>query len=456
MFKEVKEQVKKVIGFSQEFSSDIFDVDELMEKWLEAKRDIIEAFDGKLIYEVPEPVQFHLDPVDRTRKLDDFIHRIQSVYHNSDLASFLALNSEGFYNNSVCEVYEKDEIKIPKGMKLVKAFKFFEKDKALLEQFQIQASQVIQEDKIEGRLCFSVHPLDYLSSSVNGYNWRSCHALDGEFRAGNLSYMLDQSTIICYLKSNDENDVVLPMFPSNVPWNSKKWRVLIYLSQNWDMLMAGRQYPFSSKSGLDLILKYLLPALKLNGEDYCNWRQDYVENYTGKNGNQYDLFSQYIPIRGKLYDFNDIVEDGPRALQFNDLLKSSTYHEPYYSIKNNYGWIHYLSTPKITVGHEVKCLCCHNNFILDSEMMSCRECAETYDLYYDEDHPVCDCCSSTIYNDDWYNVEDHILCRSCYEAETFVCACCYEPHFNDVKHYDKNREEYICLECYEDRYGEEE
>ena len=28
---------------------------------------------------------------------------------------------------------------------------------------------------------------DYLSLSENAFNWRSCHALDGEYRAGNLS-----------------------------------------------------------------------------------------------------------------------------------------------------------------------------------------------------------------------------------------------------------------------------
>ena len=73
-----------------------------------------------------------------------------------------------------------------------------------------------------------MHPLDYLSLSENTYNWRSCHSLDGEYRAGNLSYMMDKSTVICYLKSND--DVILSNFGPEVKWNSKKWRVLLYFS----------------------------------------------------------------------------------------------------------------------------------------------------------------------------------------------------------------------------------
>ena len=91
---------------------------------------------------------------------------------------------------------------------------------------------------MSGDFCISIHPLDFLTSSVNTYNWRSCHALDGEYRAGNLSYMVDKSTIICYLKG--ANNAKLPMFPDDVPWNSKKWRVLIYVSDYWDLLFAGR------------------------------------------------------------------------------------------------------------------------------------------------------------------------------------------------------------------------
>ena len=84
---------------------------------------------------------------------------------------------------------------------------------------------ILQEDKIEGTLCFSVHPLDFLSSSENTYNWRSCHSLDGEFCAGNLSYMADSATMICYLKSDKEE--ILPRFPEDIPWNNKKWRVFL-------------------------------------------------------------------------------------------------------------------------------------------------------------------------------------------------------------------------------------
>ena len=457
MFEEIKEQFEKVVSFSQDIDMDILNVDQLFDEWLEAKRDIIEAFDGKLIYEVEKPIQFHLDPQDRQKRFDDFVYRIYSIYDNKELADFLTNNCDGFYENTVCVPYEKDDIKIPKGMKLVKAFKFFEKEKSLLEQFQIQASQVIQEDKIEGKLCFSVHPLDFLSVSVNNYNWRSCHALDGEYCAGNLSYMRDKSTIICYLKGSEE-DTNLPMFPLDVPWNSKKWRVLLYLSDKWDMIMAGRQYPFASENGLDIALTFLLDALKMNAAmgDFTSWRCDYVSGYTTKSGKERELSALYIPIRGRLYDFANIVEDLPNSLQFNDLLHSSTYHEPYYSIKHDYGWMFSEpSIPKISVGGEVQCLCCNHRRIQDHDMMVCRTCADHYDLYNNgENHPTCDCCGSRIYDDDWYDVEGETLCRNCYERECFVCASCECDCFNDDKHYDRANDEYICTRCMEERLEE--
>ena len=127
-------------------------------------------------------------------------------------------------------------------------FSLIEEDEETVKRLQTQASMIIQENKVIGKLCFSVHPLDYLSISETTYNWRSCHALDGEYRAGNLSYMLDDSTIICYLKSNKETK--LPNFPDDVLWNSKKWRLLLHFSENLDVCFSGRQYPFFSPGAI--------------------------------------------------------------------------------------------------------------------------------------------------------------------------------------------------------------
>lgn len=131
-------------------------------------------------------------------------------------------------------------------MKIIRAFKYFCEDKEILNEIQSIASMMIQNDKVSGILCMSVHPLDFLSVSENAHNWRSCHALDGEYRAGNLNYMADNSTVICYLKSTHKAQ--LPNFPEDVKWNSKKWRMLLFFDNYYDTMMAGRQYPFTENS----------------------------------------------------------------------------------------------------------------------------------------------------------------------------------------------------------------
>ena len=250
---EIKEKFDKVIVYSQ---SGIVEpqTDKLFDLWADAKRDIIEAFGGKYIYEFPEKVTFELTEDAKNDRIQNFINYLWDLGYD-ELGRFLDYQRDGFYKNGVVEEYKLSDTKgtiITKGTKLVKAFKYFIKNEAVLNELQSKASQIIQENKVEGTMCLSVHPLDYLSISENTYNWRSCHALDGEYRAGNLSYMMDSSTIVCYLKG--DNEVKLPHFPDDVLWNSKKWRVLLYLSNDWKMIFAGKQYPFTTESGMQILL----------------------------------------------------------------------------------------------------------------------------------------------------------------------------------------------------------
>ena len=253
---DIKRDFAKVIKYSQGFEP--ANIDALFDKWLDAKRDIIEAWGGNFIIEVPETVQFELSPEEKKSRLNQFMDMIAEVYDNNELVFFLENVEEDFFSNHLSKDYNfgKDK-KIPKGTKIIRAFKYFEKDPRVLEDLQNQASMIIQEDKISGMLCFSVHPLDFISSSENTYHWRSCHALDGDYRAGNLSYMMDESTVICYLRNGSEYKK-LPNFPEDVMWNSKKWRMLLFLSDGWDALFAGRQYPFFSPTALELVQQHFL------------------------------------------------------------------------------------------------------------------------------------------------------------------------------------------------------
>lgn len=369
--KQIQAQFNEVISYSQGFEPD---TDELFARWYEAKRDYIEAFGGNLIWECPNKVTFELSQADKKVRLDDFINKISTTFGNDALANFLEDNREGFFTNEVVEsgfihVGTGDVVEIPTGMKLIKAFKYFENDPITLKDLQTHASMIIQEDKVTGTLCISVHPLDFLSSSENTYNWRSCHALDGEYRAGNFSYMMDKSTIMCYLKGAD--NAKLPNFPDTVRWNSKKWRMLLFFSDHWDVMFAGRQYPFFSKTALDIIAIHL--KNKLTTGYWSEWHNDELKSFTYSENNHMDggsLMWNYICLNNELYKTVDIIQDGKYSLHFNDLLRSSCY-TPYYSFK------YYRpigETPKVHVGAAAPCLMCGRSHMVSTDSLLCEEC----------------------------------------------------------------------------------
>ena len=426
--------------------------------WLEAKRDFIEAMNGELIYESPKKISFELDRKERNIRVDDFIAALENRWDNYELAKFVEDMRDGFFSNVVIHDYIFEDNKIPKGMKLVKAFKFFEKDKCALTDIQNYASRIIQEDKIEGKLCISVHPLDFLSVSENTYNWRSCHALDGEYRSGNLSYMVDKSTVICYLKS--DKDEILPNFPFK--WNSKKWRVLLYFSNDWNMLMAGRQYPFATDIGMNYILTNLLKESGLSRNScWTNWHDEHLKRIAfGEEEGYFHLNHLYFPMGNELIKLEDLVTDMPGSMQFNDLLRSSCY-TPMYAFRhygNNYNkWYSNecgeskFNHTRFFIGGAVPCVRCGEHELAISESMQCVQCEEAYGTLESDDFGYCSCCGRYIYLDNAHWIDDdNVLCDQCYDNETSVCQHCGRHIFNDELIFNRELEEYICKDCQED------
>ena len=434
MYEDIKQQFKEVIKYSQHIEDP--NVEYLFREWSANKEKFINLFGG-LIYEWPQPVEFTLDEHQKRNRAMEFADIVADSFNNSDLAGFIDDNIDTFFENKVSNDNYNG---IPKGMKLLKAFKYFEDNKCVLRNIQDMASQIIQEDKIKGTLCFSVHPLDFLSSSENTYNWRSCHSLDGEFRAGNLSYMVDDCTFMIYLKGADNQ--TLYNFGS-VKWNSKKWRMLVHANEA--IMFAGRQYPFSSKSGIDMALNVynnLIAKKSSSGDDpywyyfnrYSPWTNEYIDKFGIY---QTSLDSKYIIYNYRLADFYKVVKKGNNALNFNDVLESSCYTYPYYSIQDPYCYngVEYLLNHPLTIGGEVPCLHCGDEVILNPETMRCDDCELKYGIEENDVYGTCDCCGARIYIDDAnvVNNGNDYVCDSCYDKYCFTCDCCGEVFYNSEK-----------------------
>lgn len=458
-----KEDFDKVISYSQNIS--VPQTTELLANWSQAKRDIVERFlDGKIQYTYPEKVRFELNNHSKCERIDHFQEYIQNLFNDyyHPLVKFLGhLSIEEFYANSLLEDYiisERDNKKIQKGSKIVKSFKYFIEDKQLLADLQNKASEIIQENKVEGYLTFSVHPLDFLSSSENTYNWRSCHSLDGEYRAGNLSYMCDRGTIMVYLSGKEK--VKLPHFPEDVLWNSKKWRMLLHFNQELDVCFAGRQYPFFSPGALEKVFEIFSNNMATmeftwgNGrqrEKWLGWYNDYIKKFANQESGREVHFDddRYYVMNGCICDKYATVLDAPNSLHFNDITRSSCYTKPYYMFKSYY---HHIPV-SFSVGAAVKCLHCGEALINGDDSMMCSDCEWEYGNNDSDEYRTCDCCGTRFYYEDAWWVGDDIVCPNCADRETFVCDECEDRYYNNEKHYYNGQ--YICDHCLANKEEEE-
>lgn len=459
---ELKNQLEQVIRYSQNFNHTLplNGIDEILNKWLKAKELFINHMGGKLIYEYPSLITFKLDANAKKNKLEQFADLVDDHYGNYYLYKFLSnIKVDDFYNNKTTkEYYVCDSIIIPENYKVVKAFKFFIDDEHLLEEVRNAASRIIQENVVHGKLCFSVHPLDFLSASENTYNWRSCHSLDGDYRSGNLNYLLDNSTVICYLKGEKEEK--LPHFPESVPWNSKKWRVWMFFSEDQTMLFMGRQYPFSVSQGIDIIKNTILPELKF--DTWSPYSEDKIYIHKDSLSEEVFHFDGLIPVGGEAIPIKKLVKDGNNTFHYNDVLNSHFYNPLYaYRIGNTDNYFSYTrnssfgmtnADTRFKLGEACPCPICGHNEIDYGEIMSCISCCQEYYLL-DEDaqgYGICDVCGAHIYDEDLYYLEisESYVCPRCYQNETVKCQICNTIDLPEVIKYREGDPRCLCEDCY--------
>lgn len=442
----LRRQVNEVIKYSQNIDGDV-DSTELLNKWYSGKLRFFQKFNNdSLIYESPNTITVKLPDEEKHKQVTEFYNLIRDHYTGNNfnyygLKDFLIENEECLYENKVG--YSRNS-KIPEGMKISKAMKFFVDDKELLDTFQTALSRMIQEEKITGTLCFSVHPLDYLSLSENAHNWRSCHALDGDYRAGNLAYMIDSSTIVCYLKTTHELEK-LPHFPYTVPWNSKKWRMLLFVSEKNNGLFAGRHYPFFSEVLMDECKRIFLSQSNNPGwEEWTAWHNDSIKRIEFESHNEDSFsFNERIFMNGTVSKKKSLMTSSPDDLHFNDLLKSSCY-KPYYAWRT---WPQEKSM-FFTIGDKpVPCCKCGKGTVKMTDAMICNDCLES-----DDYHCTCYECGDLIREDDAYYI-DHggfYVCESCFSNYYGYCSHCEETYNLDDLIYDERDSCYYCPDCYQE------
>ena len=459
---EIKSQFVKVLSYSQNIMNP--QVDELFALWVKNKKNRFLDFfneENNFIYEYPKEVSF---TAGKTMLRNMFLEFADNVsYFNQDLYKFLCYCYEhcNFFENIVPEDYKHNDQIIPKGHKIIKAFKYFIEDKTILEAYQNVASELIQKTRLKGKFCISINPLDYLSLSDNAHNWRSCHSSDGSYRAGNLSYMGDKSTFMCYIKS--DNDTQILRFPPDVPWNSKKWRMLLFISDNKLMMMAGRQYPYTMGEETMNEISQILGAIpEFNLNFWSAWENNYINSFKTKlaYGGKYMLEDNYLlGANQKLIPVSKMIVTPADPLAFNDLLHSSVYSKPYYRFRvaDYSGWPHVWESEvieKFHIGVEVKCIQCGQHWIShETESMLCPNCKSMCDE--DEDGVYCDCCGAES-STDLIPFKGIYICERCYNELTAECSDCGERYYTHQLITDLATGKLYCRHCLRDDKKESE
>ena len=253
------------------------------------------------------------------------------------------------------------------------------------EAFRVAHSMVLNQAKLKGKLCLSIHPLDYATASDNESGWSSCMSWreGGAYRFGTVEMMTSSYVICAYLASDSvEMDI------GEGKWPSKKWRAWVIVTP--DFIVVNRNYPYDNE---DLMRACVDWVKEMAGEYY---HVKYGE--THNNWNQNEFFEVDMN-----YMYNDLG-DG----------HVGCYAEG--ADTGNCGYIN-ISGPAI-------CMWCGETVDYNSDddaacTLTCQECSGRV---------RCACCGTTInHGYEMWGPDDEPYCECCYQDRFSTCDCC-----NDV------------------------
>lgn len=239
---------------------------EIESRYFSAKSKLIELLGG-LVYEEKIDIEPALEDIEQSKSafLSNF---------SQEVAHLVRIFLEGLSP----EELRTGKLTVAKfgfcpGTKLGKLFVKYAKESGLMEKIGQDEQQLnsvfssflqnIRSQRLTFRI--SAHPLDYLLLSENTTGWRSCHSIDGRHRAGNLAYLLDQSTVVAYAYKSFAEFM-------GIPWPRKMWRQLVFIDVENAVAVFQRQYPDRNKNFATTIRKIVEKLLaKYHNVEEAKW-----------------------------------------------------------------------------------------------------------------------------------------------------------------------------------------
>lgn len=277
------------------------------------------------------------------------------------------------------------DYRLTHGCKLMKALKQLNNtlhfmDEKEFEEFRICQSMCTNTAVLNGKLCLSIHPLDYMTMSDNACDWSSCMSWkeDGCYRMGTVEMMNSPCVVIAYLESSH------PMyFDRETSWNNKKWRSLYIVTP--DIVTNIKSYPYYDSS-IDKIVMNWLYELMVKAFPNSNYEKPYTFEY---------------PMIGSTRLCCET------NLMYNDFGR---------------GTIHWGFRRKgvgdnliVNYSGDAQCMVCGNtdSGSLYEDCLICDVCEPRDDIWY------CDECGRQLTEDEVYFIND---------GDVPLCECCYQEY----------------------------
>lgn len=258
------------------------------------------------------------------------------------------------------------------------------------------------------KLVLSIHPCDYINMS-RGTGWRSCHNMnEGSWRAGCLSYMLDDITAVCYTIVPDDEE----------QWFRTKINRQLYMIKN-DTMLASRLYPDNDDDTrkellIDTVQKIISECKNVPND----WR--FVASSDGD---------------GDYSEYSERVLAGEGSCQYHDYLYEDYATRLY--VRNGYSLdTLFIGTfPRsLSVGVELRE---RDTYDIFGNFVECAECGELIEMsdaiiidgkYYCEEHTFnCEICNEYHLLSDRHEGTNY--CERCWKKHTATCQFCGEVKF---------------------------
>ena len=401
-------------------------IDAWLQDWSHSNQKLYKLLGNKLIYS--EPFEYNKNISDMRAEIYDkllqstFKQSYHEFYKEKIASKIEDFETKSFFNhlldiNNLIDnevylgiKYKKDEnsklLQIPKGTKIMRAcqrvINYFKNDWNFegFEEFRLNHSMIYNNRKSKGELCFSIHPLDFMTMSDNASSWSSCMSWkeEGCYHVGTIEMMNSNCVICCYIKSIDsvfnfykphytrnfsfskEDKDMLKNDSEEWCWNNKKWRQLAYFTK--DIIMSGKSYPYQDDDFSNIVISKIKELAEKNlNKTYQFGPERYMDMVHLFNTYSFNRARQYMKYSPRKHN---ILWD-TRGM-YNDMINDHSTKYMCYRNKVNH-------TKIINTSGKATCLCCGESIIEEND-------------YYD------------IYNERYSNVGE-VVCKSCYNHSPY-------------------------------------